>query len=114
MNIKLKSKIATAIKIEALAGRENELASLLNQAATIVEDHEPETIEWHALRLSHSTFMIFDTFLDEAGRNAHFAGKAATALKDHAESLIVGGWENGVIAHIENYDMISGFSRIKA
>lgn len=102
---------ATAIKIEAIDGREEELASLLNQASTIVEGNEPATNVWYALRLSKNTFMIFDTFVDESGRNAHFAGKAASALKEHSEKLIVGGWENGVLANIENYDIVSGFVR---
>lgn len=111
MNTRLTSTKATAIKIEALPGHEEELASLLNQVSGLVADNEPSTNVWHALRLSQNTFMIFDTFLDESSRNAHFAGKAAQALKENAEKLIVGGWENGVLAHIENYDIISGFVR---
>ena len=107
-----KSKLATAIKIEALAGREEELASLLSQAASIVEDNEPGTNVWYALRLSKNIFMIFDTFFDESDRAAHFSGDAASALKEHSEKLIVGGWENGVVTNIENFDIISGFSRL--
>ena len=107
----MKSKIATAIKVEALAGREEELASLLIQASTIVETNEPSTNAWYALRLSQNIFVIFDTFSDESGRSAHFSGKAASALKEHSENLIVGGWENGVVENIENFDILSGFSR---
>lgn len=109
MNIK--SKIATAIKIEALEGKEEKLASLLNQAANMVEDNEPGTNAWYALRLSKNTFLIFDTFSNESGRGEHFAGIAAGALKEHSENLIVGGWENGVVNNIENFDIVSGFSR---
>ncbi|OJU72860.1 MAG: hypothetical protein BGO07_01440 [Alphaproteobacteria bacterium 40-19] len=108
---RLHSTKATAIKIEALPGQEEDLATLLNQASVLVSDNEPATHVWYALRLSKNTFMIFDTFSDESGRAAHFAGKAASALKEHSERLIVGGWEKGVVANIENYDIISGFSR---
>lgn len=107
----LKSTKATAIKIEALPGQEEALASLLHQASAMVAENESATHVWYALRLSKNTFMIFDTFLDESGRNAHFADKAANALKEHSKSMIVGGWEKGVVAQIENFDIISGFAR---
>ena len=40
-------------------------------------------------------FAIYDVFKPE-GRNAHFAGKVAAALKDKSDELVEGGWENGV------------------
>ncbi len=107
----MKSTKATAITIQSVPGHEDQLALLLEQAAALVEDNEDKTNLWYALRLSKNTFMLFDTFVDEAARNAHFAGKAAGALKETAEKLIVGGWENGVLPNIKNYEIISGFTR---
>jgi quinol monooxygenase YgiN len=34
-----------------------------------------------------TTFGIFDTFPDDAGRQAHLAGRVATALKARADEL---------------------------
>jgi hypothetical protein len=41
---------------------------------------EPGTIAWFDLRLGPSTFVIFDAFPDDAGRQAHLSGKVAAAL----------------------------------
>jgi hypothetical protein len=38
---------------------------------------EPATTAWFAVRLGPSTFGIFDVFPDEAGRQAHLAGRVA-------------------------------------
>jgi quinol monooxygenase YgiN len=49
---------------------------------------EPEagTISWFAIQMGPSSFAIFDTFDDEAGRNAHLNGKVAAALMEKAKS----------------------------
>jgi quinol monooxygenase YgiN len=49
---------------------------------------EPATIAWFGVRLGPSTFAIFDAFPDEAGRQAHLAGKVAAALMAKAEDLL--------------------------
>jgi quinol monooxygenase YgiN len=41
---------------------------------------EPTTISWYAIRLSHSTFGVFDTFNDEDGRQKHLNGPIGQAL----------------------------------
>jgi quinol monooxygenase YgiN len=41
---------------------------------------EPTTINWYALRLSHGTFGVFDTFNDEDGRQKHLNGRIRQAL----------------------------------
>jgi len=72
--------------LEAKAGKEQEVAAFLTSALPLVEA-EPETVAWFALRLSPSTFGIFDTFSTEAGRDAHLAGEVAKALMAKAPEL---------------------------
>ena len=49
---------------------------------------EPATVAWFAVRLSPSTFAIFDAFPNEAGRQAHLSGKVAAALMAKAPDLL--------------------------
>jgi len=49
---------------------------------------ELATIAWFGVRLGSSTFAIFDAFPDEAGRQAHMAGKVAAALMGKAGDLL--------------------------
>ena len=48
---------------------------------------EPSTPIWFALRLSPTTFGIFDAFHDEAGRQNHLVGPIAKALMARADEL---------------------------
>jgi hypothetical protein len=48
----------------------------------MVED-EPATSTWYAVRFGVTTFGIFDTFDDEAGRQVHLTGRVAAALKEN-------------------------------
>ena len=48
---------------------------------------EPTTINWYALRLSPSTFGVFDTFNDEEGRKKHLNGPIGQALMAKAPEL---------------------------
>ena len=72
---------ATYIVLNAQTGKEQALEQLLTGAAAIIEQTEPKTLLWTSLKLNGSTYAIFDTFTDESGREAHFAGKGAAALK---------------------------------
>jgi quinol monooxygenase YgiN len=98
---------ATYIVLNAQAGKEQALEQLLMGAAKIIDQTEPETLLWTSLKLNNNTFGIFDTFTDESGRQAHFAGKVAAALKAQAGDLIVGGWEEGVLNNIHNFEIIA-------
>lgn len=80
--------IVLLVRLEAKAGKEKEVEDFLRSALYLVEQ-EPDTITWYALRLGTSTFGIFDTFPDEAGRQAHLAGKVAEALLAKAPDLLV-------------------------
>src|SRR5215472_1805435 len=60
-------KVALLARLEAKPGKEEELAALLKGALSLAEN-EPATVSWFAFRIGKSTFGIFDTFNDEAGR----------------------------------------------
>jgi len=79
-------KLALMVWLHAKEGREQEVEKFLRDALPIVED-ESATSVWHALRLNHSTFVIFDTFPDDKGRQAHLSGKIAKALKERTSEL---------------------------
>ena len=44
-------------------------------------------LEWYAIKLGPGRFGIFDTFANEAGRNAHLGGDIAKALGARANEL---------------------------
>ncbi len=79
-------KVALFVRLEAKQGKENDVENFLRSGLPVVED-EPKTITWYALRLGPSTFGIFDTFQDNAGRDVHLAGKLAAALMAKASDL---------------------------
>jgi quinol monooxygenase YgiN len=79
-------KTALFVRLEAKPGKEQEVESFLMGGLPLVED-EPATIAWFGLRLGPATFGIFDAFPDDAGRQAHLAGKVAEALMAKAADL---------------------------
>ena len=79
-------KVALFVRLEAKPGKEAEVESFLRSGLPLVEA-EPATIAWFGIRLGPSTFGIFDAFPDEAGRQAHLAGRVAEALMAKASDL---------------------------
>ena len=75
------------VRLEAKAGKEEELASFLADALPLVQG-EPDTVAWLAVRAGTRSFAIVDAFPDEAGRQAHLDGAVATALIGRAEELL--------------------------
>jgi quinol monooxygenase YgiN len=80
-------KVALLVRLEAKKGKEAEVESFLRGGLPIVQE-EPATTTWYALRLGPSTFGIFDTFPDDAGRQAHLTGRVAAALLAKAGDLL--------------------------
>jgi quinol monooxygenase YgiN len=80
------SKLALYVPLEAKPGKEKDVAEFLRSALPLVEA-EPGTVSWYAIKEGPSSFAIFDTFNDEAGRDAHLNGKVATALMAKAADL---------------------------
>jgi quinol monooxygenase YgiN len=75
------TKFALYVPLEAKPGKEKEVADSLRSAVPLV-NAEPGTISWCAIQEGPSSFAIFDTFDDEAGRDAHLNGKVAAALME--------------------------------
>lgn len=78
---------AVLARLEAKAGKENEVLEFLKSALPLAEA-EPGTIRWYALQIGPSTFGIFDTFETEQGREAHLNGPIAAALMKNASTLL--------------------------
>ena len=78
--------VALFVRLEAKAGKEKEVEEFLRGGLPIVQE-EPATTAWFGLRLGPTTFGIFDAFPDEAGRQAHLAGRVAAALMARASEL---------------------------
>ena len=79
--------VGLLVRLEAKPGKEGEVADFLRGGLAIVNE-EPATVSWFAIRLGPSTFGIFDVFPDEAGRQAHLAGRVAAALMAKASELL--------------------------
>ena len=100
MSVATQVKKALFVRLEAKPGKETAVMAFLKGGLPIVEQ-EPATISWYALQLGPSTFGIFDTFPDEAGRQAHLTGKVAAALMAQAADLF------SVPPSIEKVDLLA-------
>lgn len=81
------AKFALYGRLKAKPGKEAEVEAFLKQGAVMAKD-EPGTISWYAIREDNGAFGIFDTFDDEAGREAHLNGAIAKALMGNADTLL--------------------------
>jgi quinol monooxygenase YgiN len=79
--------LAILVMLEARPGKTEDLEALLRSALPIAEA-EPGTVSWYALKLGPRSFGIFDTFADQAGREAHLNGAIAQALFARADELL--------------------------
>jgi quinol monooxygenase YgiN len=82
---KAMTKFALYVPLQAKPGKEKEVADFLRSALPLV-NAEPGTIAWFAIQEGPSSFAIFDTFDDEAARDAHLNGKVAAALMEKAKA----------------------------
>jgi quinol monooxygenase YgiN len=107
MNINSENiKKASYIKLLSQPERQTDLQNFLKQGAKLVGQTEPNTALWFALK-DKNNFAIFDVFFNEQGREQHFAGQVAHALKENADLLVKGGWENGVLQNVNNSDILA-------
>jgi quinol monooxygenase YgiN len=79
------TRFALYVPLQAKPGKENEIADFLRSAVALA-NAEPGTITWYAIQEGLSSFAIFDTFDDEAGRDAHLNGKVAAALMEKVKA----------------------------
>jgi quinol monooxygenase YgiN len=80
---------ALYVRLEAKPGKEAEVEAFLKGGLPIVLE-EPGTIAWFGIRIGPTMFGIFDAFPDEAGRQAHLAGRVAAALFAKVPELLTG------------------------
>ena len=90
-------KIALLARLEAKPGKEQDVADFIKSALPLAQA-EIGTVRWYALQIGPSTFGIFDTFADEAGRDAHLSGEIAKALMAKAPDLLA---SNPVIEKVD-------------
>ena len=80
-------KKALWAELNAKPGKEKELEEFLKSAQPLAEG-EKDTVSWYAVKMSPSSFGIFDTFADDAGRQAHLNGEIAKALMSKGKELL--------------------------
>src|ERR1700744_1788897 len=80
-------KFAIWAQLEAKPGKEAEVEAFLKSAQPLAQA-EAGTTTWYALKIGPSMYGIFDTFADEAGREAHLSGEIAKALFAKADELL--------------------------
>jgi len=73
--------------LEAKPGKGDDLAKFL-EAGRDLAAAEPGTVTWYAFKISDTTYGIFDTFDDDAGRQAHLNGQIPAALGEVADELL--------------------------
>ena len=80
------AKQAIWVMLKAKPGKEGEIEAFLAQGATMSHD-EPDTVTWYGVKMAPGVYGVFDTFDDEAGRDAHLSGEIAKALMAKASDL---------------------------
>ncbi len=81
------SHVGLLIRLEAKAGKAEELAAFLKGALPAVNKEEG-TASWFALRIGPTTFGIYDTFPDDTARQKHLSGPIAAALLAKVPELL--------------------------
>lgn len=74
------------VMLHAKPGKEKDVEAFLKQGAKMSND-EPQTVTWYGLKMGPGMYGVFDTFDDEAGRDAHKNGEIAKALMAQAPDL---------------------------
>jgi len=73
--------------LEAKPGKGEDLGKFLEGGRDLAAA-EPGTVTWYAFKINDTQYGIFDTFDDDAGRQAHLDGQIPTALSQVAEALL--------------------------
>jgi quinol monooxygenase YgiN len=80
-------KVGLLATLKAKPGKESEVGGFLESAVALA-NQEASTTAWFAIKLSPSTFGVFDVFPDDKGRQAHLSGPIAQALMAKAGELL--------------------------
>ncbi len=79
-------KLALYVRMKAKPGKEQDVEAFLKQGAALAAD-EQGTIRWFGIREDDGAYSVFDTFENEAAREAHLHGEIAKALMANVEAL---------------------------
>ena len=80
-------KLGLVAFLEAKPDKAEELGAFLQQGRELAAAEEG-TVTWYAFKVSDTTYGIFDTFEDEAGRQAHLNGEIPAALGQVGPDLL--------------------------
>jgi quinol monooxygenase YgiN len=80
------AKYALYVPLKAKPGKAAEVEAFLKQGGEMAKA-EPGTVTWYGIKEGDDSYAVFDTFNDEAGRDAHLNGPIAKALMAKAEEL---------------------------
>ncbi len=80
------AKFALYVPLSAKPGKEADVEAFLKQGAQMAEA-EKGTASWYGIKEDDGDYAVFDTFEDEAGRDAHLNGDIAKALMAKADEL---------------------------
>jgi hypothetical protein len=78
--------IGLLVTLEARSGKEADAETFLKSAQALALS-EKGTSKWYAFKIGPRKLGIFDTFANEAGRNAHLTGEIAKSLGARAAEL---------------------------
>jgi len=74
------------VMLKAKVGQEAAVEAFLKQGSELAKD-EKGTVKWYGVKIAPGMYGVFDTFADEAGRDAHLSGEIAKALMANAPDL---------------------------
>jgi quinol monooxygenase YgiN len=80
-------KLGVLARLEAKPDKSDALAAFLEKGREIAAAEEG-TVTWYAFKLGDNSFGIFDTFEDQAGRDAHINGEIPQALAQVGPELL--------------------------
>lgn len=80
------TKYALYVELTAKPGKEADVEAFLKQGAEMAKA-EQGTVTWFGFKEDNGKYGVFDTFNDEAGRDAHLSGEIAKALMANAATL---------------------------
>ena len=80
-------KCGLFVRLEAKPGKEQAVADFL-AAGLELTNQEATTPIWFALKLSPTTFGVFDAFAKEEHRQAHLVGNMAQSLMARVDELL--------------------------
>jgi quinol monooxygenase YgiN len=90
------------VMLKAKPGKEDEVEAFLKAGAKMALA-EPLTVNWYGVKVAPGMYGVFDTFDDEAGREAHMNGEIAKALMASAPDLFA----NAADLRIEKMEILA-------